>query len=292
LLQATCVGLIATHASCTITELPPLAQLRVLQVVGVDDLAAVLTQGTNLRWLQVGTAETCDPSPYVRHDHAVTKLQVLKFWACHELGEDLLQLICSMDAPQLRWLQLWFWPYAELPHTLFQAQALLHLDLSDSSSLEQLPRELGNLVNLRRLKLDGCSGLKDLPDSTTDLRRLIVLSLKKCSNLKLLPKSLGKMQCLEHLILPGCRSLQALPDSITQLQLLWDVDLSQCSSLCCLPAGFGNLPLQYFVCKDLKMDIPPDWLANWTSSGKCGRGFLGSAVHMPGGVVYSFFFMV
>lgn len=268
----------ARSASCTINELPPLAQLCVLRVRTVDDLTSLLTQGTNLRWLQVQEAEGSF-SRDVQHGHAAawsSKLEILNIGACQQLGEEecshLLQLIGKMVAPQLRWLQLRGWPCAELPHTLFQAPrwpALLHLAFTASSSLEQLPHELGNLVNIIRLDLSGCSELKELPDSTTNLQRLKVLNLNCCIGLRLLPNSLGKLQCLEALKLAGCSSLQALPDSIAQLQLLRTVDLSYCSELCSLPAGFEHLPLQTFLYKYLNAYVPSEWLSKWDSSGKC-----------------------
>jgi hypothetical protein len=280
----------ATNASCTIAELPPLAQLRVLDVYTVDDLATVLAQATNLRWLSLAKADGMVRSSThnVRHGPTATwssKLQVITIGACDELGEEkrshLLQLICKMDVPQLRTLRLWNWPCAELPNTILQARALLRLDLTNSSSLLQLPQELGNLVNIRWLTLHGCSSLQELPDSTTDLRLLKWLDLKDCSSLKLLPNSLGKLQHLESVNLSNCRSLQALPDSITQCPLR-AVMIRGCSSIHCLPAGFDDLPLEYFSYTNLKADIPPEWIAHWRSLGKCCQQLWMSTVHMHG----------
>jgi hypothetical protein len=274
-------------------------------VRAVDDLAAVLTQGTNLQWLQVDEAvgmvrSASRDSLTVGHGHAAvwsSKLQVLGIGAqstrtvFHQLGEEecshLVQLIGNMDAPQLRWLRLCRWPNVELPHTLFQATGLLHLAVPWSSRLTQLPQELGNLVNIRWLNLSGCSSLTGLPDTTTNLRRLKFLDLTKCINLELLPNSLGKLQHLEILNLSRCRSLQALPDSITQCPLR-AVTLSGCSNIRCLPAGFGQLPLQFFsytmtlrlpTYTDLNVDVPPEWIDQWESTGKCRHNIQMSTVH-------------
>jgi hypothetical protein len=46
-----------------ISDLPPLGQLRVLRAHEVDDLAAVLTKGTNLHWLEVTGARGIPLSP-------------------------------------------------------------------------------------------------------------------------------------------------------------------------------------------------------------------------------------
>lgn len=298
-LQAKCVGLMADGARCNIGELPPLDQLRVLRVYQVDDLAAVLAQGTNLRWLELAAAADLPPRmvrPAWQHvpgdDDAAwsSKLQVLTVADCRCLLQDencakLLQLLHTMEAPELRWLRLWCWPTIELPPTYVQATHLLHLDLS-FSRLQQLPRELGNLVNLRWLDLSDCSSLTRLPHSTTNLRQLEWLELRECSSLTELPPLIGCLERMGTLSLSGCSSLQALPESISQLPRLEMFDLTGCSSISRLPADLGKLPLKYFEYSDLKVDIAPEWIEIWKSSGKCYIGFYRESaciLHMAGG---------
>lgn len=288
------MGLSAVSASCSISELPSLGQLQVLKVHRVNDLAALLTQGTNLRWLEVAEAGGTSPgmmhctNRHARHELATaatwsSKLQVFSIDDCLQLSEDALHNISSMGMSQLRWLRLRRWPCTELPHTVVRAPALLRLDLTASCSITQLPQELGNLVKLKWLILSGCSDLTELPHSTGNLQWLECLQMDGCSSLRGLPNSLGRLRSLTTLGLRDCCSLQALPDSVTQLLLLQSVNLYHCSSLRCLPAGFGDLALKYFdIGPSVMFKVPRKWIAKWVSSGKCRKTFRMSCAHACG----------
>jgi hypothetical protein len=261
-----------------IGELPPLAKLQVLKVYSVEDLAAVLIKGTDLRWLEVAENSCKGYYPCVafpQQDVAgvgPSKLQVLSIefdrpWTEGHDCPPYLHIMGNMSMPKLKWLKLTDWPCAELPATVIKAKSLLMLDLAGALVLKRLPRELGNLENLRCLNLSSCSGLLELPDSITDLRWLEYLSLSLCTSIKKLPASLGKLQRLVALNLSICADLQGLPESFTQLQQLQVLDISHCSSIRSLPASLGDLPLKIFDYTS-SVEIPPEWIMKWKNSGK------------------------
>ncbi|WIA15260.1 hypothetical protein OEZ85_001932 [Tetradesmus obliquus] len=85
-LKAKCVGLMAPGASCSISNLPLLGQLRVLRVHRVDDLAAVLAQGTNLQWLEVAKAGCCSLQALPDSITQLKQLQVVSLSGCSSIS--------------------------------------------------------------------------------------------------------------------------------------------------------------------------------------------------------------
>jgi hypothetical protein len=68
--------------------------------------------------------------------------------------------------------------------------------------------------------LGSCSGLRQLPDTISQLAALSSLHLGGCSGLQQLPDSIGQLTALTSLYLDSCSGLQQLPDAIGQLAAL------------------------------------------------------------------------
>jgi hypothetical protein len=80
------------------------------------------------------------------------------------------------------------------------------LDLSDCSSLQQLPDAIGQLAALKSLKVGDCGSLQQLPETIGRLRGLSCLYRRNCSRLQQLPDAISKLAAI--LDLGGCHSLQ------------------------------------------------------------------------------------
>ncbi|CAK9223296.1 unnamed protein product [Sphagnum troendelagicum] len=105
------------------------------------------------------------------------------------------------------------------------------LDLSWNRSIESLPKELGHLIHLVYLSLEGCENLKELPKSIGKLQKLVFLHLSSCSRLKKLPTSIAKLLMLENLDLRSCEKLEYLPVEMSNLKALQSVQIRRCNKL-------------------------------------------------------------
>ena len=132
------------------------------------------------------------------------------------------------------------------------------VDLSHSSELLDLSA-LSKAENLRRLNLEGCTSLGQLPVEIQNMKSLVFLNLRGCIRLW----SLREMNLisLKTLILSDCSNLEefqlisesieflhldgtgikGLPHTIQKLQRLVMLNLKNCKMLSCLPNCLGNL---------------------------------------------------
>ncbi len=90
------------------------------------------------------------------------------------------------------------------------------------------------------LCLEGCDGLRVLPEAMGNLQNLKNLNLKYCIRLKKLPNSIGKLEKLENLHLGFC-SFTELPESLGGLKMLVVLDLESCAKLKQLPRIWKQL---------------------------------------------------
>ncbi|KAG2614389.1 hypothetical protein PVAP13_4KG385703 [Panicum virgatum] len=97
------------------------------------------------------------------------------------------------------------------------APCLRVLDLS-KTSIEALPKSIGNLVHLRYLNLDGTE-VRDIPSSIGFLMNLQTLSLQGCQRLQRLPWSIKALLELRCLRLEGA-SLSYVPKGVGELKHL------------------------------------------------------------------------
>ncbi|KAK9929843.1 hypothetical protein M0R45_026920 [Rubus argutus] len=109
------------------------------------------------------------------------------------------------------------------PGSILQLKCLRTLNLS-GNILNELPKELGELIHLRYMDLSSSRALKELPDALCDLFNLQTLVLVWCEELEKLPKAMGKLINLKHLYVSGCRKLKYLPKGIGSLRSLQALD--------------------------------------------------------------------
>ncbi len=121
-----------------------------------------------------------------------------------------------------------------------------------------LPESIGQLKNLQKLSLYGCTALTALPESLGQLTALQALHLAGCTNLTALPECLGQLTALQELYLGRCRALIALPESIGQLKALLILNMFGCTNLTALPKSLEQLnALQRFYLSDGFVLLPP-----------------------------------
>jgi Leucine-rich repeat (LRR) protein/GTPase SAR1 family protein len=171
---------------------------------------------------------------------------------------DITEILCEYDHLK------------ELPKEIGQLINLTSLELCDCFELKELPKEIGQLINLTSLKLHNCFGLKELPKEIGQLINLTSLYLPDCGKLEELPKEIGQLINLTSLDLSECGELEELPKEIGQLINLTSLDLSECGELEELPKEIGQLinltSLNLSCCCELK-ELPKEiWqLINLTS---------------------------
>ncbi|KAK9987256.1 hypothetical protein SO802_032207 [Lithocarpus litseifolius] len=112
-----------------------------------------------------------------------------------------------------------------LPSTICSLNSLECLDLSGWSNFKNLPENLGNVENLKKLNLSG-TAIKVLPSSIARLTSLTSLTLRDCNNFVRLPSTIGSLKSLQFLDLFGCSKFDNLPENLGNLKGLKKLDLS------------------------------------------------------------------
>ncbi|PRQ20644.1 putative leucine-rich repeat domain, L domain-containing protein [Rosa chinensis] len=102
-------------------------------------------------------------------------------------------------------------------------KCLRTLNLS-GNMLNEVPKEIGELIHLRYMDLSRSRNLKKLPDAVCDLYNLQTLVLVHCYELEKLPKAMGKLINLKHLYVDGSFMLTYLPKGIGNLKSLEALD--------------------------------------------------------------------
>ncbi|CAN6468750.1 unnamed protein product [Victoria cruziana] len=120
----------------------------------------------------------------------------------------------------------------ELSHNL---SCIREINLFDND-MEELDKSIGNLSNLKQLKLIDCKKLKSLPNSLGCLTRLRVLELEGCESLIALPDSIGCLANLSFLSLSNS-GIEEFPDTMRFLHSLRSLHIDGCVNL------RGSLPL-------------------------------------------------
>lgn len=191
------------------------------------------------------------------------------------------------DHPQFEdWmLKLWDWidnheiSDKSITHNPKQLLELESLDLSYGKSFKRivknnevvgetvrestkpLPGVIGNLKNLKSLRL---IGFNELPDEIAELDSLETLVCLRCS-FKEFPKALCKLKNLKSLNIL-CKSLETLPEEFGDLSSLTSIDMRG-SQIEYLPQTIGNLTnLEVFqLAANKKLKALPDSIGNLTN---------------------------
>ena len=188
------------------------------------------------------------------------RLKVLDLGNCASI--DTLDPLASMSAT-LEWLDISGLAKLEaLPELAFAV--LKHLNANGLKKLKTLPEQLtscspnlevlglsgaallkevppvDNLGRLRRLTMDGCGRLRELPKGFGHLKSLAVLEIRACRSLRRLPSELTSLPAIESLILQGCTRLEELPRSIGMTPKLAVLVVWRCECLRSLPDSLNK----------------------------------------------------
>ena len=108
------------------------------------------------------------------------------------------------------------------------------MNLSRCKLLDKLPTSISSLKRLRRLDIES-TALEALPEDFGQLECLTAISLRNCNQLEILSEDFGYLGKLRWLSLNERERLLKLPDSFSNLSELETLDLSWCKVLRGLP---------------------------------------------------------
>ncbi|KAB5532333.1 hypothetical protein DKX38_019003 [Salix brachista] len=114
------------------------------------------------------------------------------------------------------------WLGAALPDVIKQLTCIRSLNLSQSL-IKEISKEVGKLIHLRHLNLEGCRVLVSLPETMCDLCNLQSLDVSWCSSLKELPGAIVKLIKLRHLCI-NASGVAFMPKGIERLTCLRTLD--------------------------------------------------------------------
>nr|ALP31983.1 TIR-NBS-LRR disease resistance protein RPP1 [Arabidopsis thaliana] len=208
---------------------------------------------------------TFNPEFLVELDMSFSKLQ--KLW------EGTKQL------RNLKWMNLIYSrDLKELPN-LSTATNLEELNLTDCSSLVELPSSIEKLTSLQRLYLCDCSSLVELP-SFGNATNLQELNLRRCTSLVRIHSSIENATNLRSFTLCDCSNLVELPSfgNATKLEIL---DLENCSSLVKLPPSINANNLQVLSLRNCSRVVELPAIENATNLRELKLQNCSSLIELP-----------
>ena len=125
----------------------------------------------------------------------------------------------------------------EIPSEITECKNLKRLNLLKAYSLQKLPENIGDLKNLEFLRIS-LTEVKELPKSIGDLKNLKYLYSDNCC-VTTVPESIGDCEKLVVLDLHSTKIIE-IPDSVTKLENLKSLDLSY-TKIAGLPENIGAL---------------------------------------------------
>lgn len=111
----------------------------------------------------------------------------------------------------------------EVPAEICDLVDLKRLSICYCHELVALPEELGRLTNLEVLKLHSCTKLAELPKSIVKLNKLVSLDVYDCVGMDYLPTEMDQLCSLKTLCMGSRLGFFKLPDSLQKLVKLEDV---------------------------------------------------------------------
>ncbi|PWA83462.1 TMV resistance protein N [Artemisia annua] len=183
----------------------------------------------------------------------LTSLLKLKLLKCHnvlEISNEVGSLI------SLKHLDLCYNIFSSLPNSLCQLHQLTKIKLSGCTNLKSIP-DLP--PSIKKLHVQDCINLVNLPSNCSELKFLTLLGLGNCS--KLGPKGFKQVTGLSNLQYLGMENcnVSEVSSKIRNLVSLRFLDLSR-NTFSSLPESFSNLSqlkrLLIHDCSELKL-LPP-----------------------------------
>ncbi|KAJ8546131.1 hypothetical protein K7X08_018714 [Anisodus acutangulus] len=133
----------------------------------------------------------------------------------------------------------------QLPNLLKISLIMCEIGEAFKSSVANMPYMWPKLVEMN---IEYCNDLIEVPAEICDLVDLKRLSICYCHELVALPEELGRLTNLEVLRLHSCTNLAELPESIVKLNKLGFLDVYDCVGMDCLPMQMDQLCSLRTVC--------------------------------------------
>jgi hypothetical protein len=152
----------------------------------------------------------------------VWKLRIIEERTKHRITTAAMEQM--QNFPDLTHLQIQQRNKQPLLAAIGKAKNLKHLD-TNGSEISSLPSSIGELQNLKELRLDYTRDLSGLPEEIGNLTNLIKLNLDG-SSISSIPRSIGKLRNLKELHLDYTDNLSGLPEEIGDLTSLVDYQWS------------------------------------------------------------------
>ncbi|CAN7017144.1 unnamed protein product [Brassica oleracea var. botrytis] len=147
---------------------------------------------------------------YIGHSNENVSLCTLE-------GMDYLPRLEDMEfLPRLRLLHWNSYPGTSLPPT-FRPEFLIELNMP-SSKFEKLWGGIQPLVNLKKVNLNFCSNLKEIPNLSR-ATNLETLTFIQCTSLMKFPSSIMNLYKLKTVRMWGCNKLQVVPTNTSSTSL-------------------------------------------------------------------------
>ncbi|XP_059293714.1 probable disease resistance protein At5g66900 isoform X2 [Lycium ferocissimum] len=143
----------------------------------------------------------------------------------------------------------------QLPNLLKISLIMCEIGEAFENSASTMPYMWPKLVEIN---IEYCNDLVEVPAEICDLVDLKRLSICYCDELVALPIELGKLTNLEVLRLHSCTKLAKLPESVVRLNKLEFLDVYDCVNMDCLPTDLDQLCSLRTFCMGSRVGFKPN----------------------------------
>ncbi|KAA8518161.1 hypothetical protein F0562_015635 [Nyssa sinensis] len=171
------------------------------------------------------------------------------------IGKSFVETITS-SFRHLRVLVLNYLELEELPRSIGKLRQLRYLNLSHNCNIKALPNSICKLVNLQTLNVINCEKLQTLPRDIGKLISLKTLYLTS-QQMSLPKKGRQSLNSLQYLLLYKCASLKLLSEGFQHFTSLRVLRIYECPRLASLPSSIRHLTalekLWIWDCEELNL---------------------------------------